>query len=263
VNAIKWIYPLGLRQRLAYRFVVRSRKWPSNPDEPHKLALAPASLTKLSRTDVAHRNIAWLGFYELTLSRQIAKLARRPGGLLVDVGANAGYYSCMWASLLPGNRCLAFEASPRNFAMLRENIVSAGLESQIDLFGVALGKTQGRMDFDPGSIEQTGWGGLSIVHTEDCLAVEVKRLDQVVPPDSQIEVLKIDTEGADAWVLEGAKALLHDKRIHHVFFECNFPRMKQLGIEPESPVSFLRNCGYHVRELAGGHSNKEFYACTD
>ena len=49
----------------------------------------------------------------------------------------------------------------------------------------------------------------------------VVTLDEELKDVSFIDVLKIDTEGADTWVLEGAAFLLRQKRIRHVFFEEN------------------------------------------
>ena len=87
---------------------------------------------KLVPGDCISDVIAFTGVYELKLSRRISELARR-GGILIDVGANLGYYSLMWAALNPRNKCIAFEASPRNIEILRHNISTNGLDKQITL----------------------------------------------------------------------------------------------------------------------------------
>ena len=96
--------------------------------------------------------------------------------------------------------------------------------------------------------------------TGNCVTVDVKRLDDLVPDRMNVSVLKIDTEGADAWVLEGAQRLLLERRIQHVFFECNATRMRQLGIATSRPTDILNDCGYRVAELKGAAAGTEFYA---
>lgn len=61
------------------------------------LEFAPQINLKLQRTEIGHKSIALCGFYELEVTRQIVALAKQ-GGLFVDVGANYGYYSCLWAA---------------------------------------------------------------------------------------------------------------------------------------------------------------------
>jgi hypothetical protein len=69
------------------------------------------------------------------------------------------------------------------------------------------------------------------------------RLDHALP-DQTIDVLKIDVEGADTWVLQGCETLLEQKRVRHIFFEQNEARMKPLGIGRDEAVTFLRSVGY-------------------
>jgi FkbM family methyltransferase len=233
---------------------------PTPREGGYRLALAPTSLRTLLPTDVGHRQIAWMGFYELPLSRRIARLARERGGLLVDVGANAGYFSCLWTSLRTDNKCVAFEASPRNQAMLRENVAAAGLSGWIEIQACALGRADGVLPFDLGPPDQTGWGGFSQSEGPNTVSVAVRRLDEVLTGGQQISVLKIDVEGADAWVLEGTEKLLRERRVDHVFFERNEHRMQTLGIGSEIANDVLSACGYQVTPLTGDCRGTEFHA---
>jgi FkbM family methyltransferase len=204
----------------------------------------------LQPSDVAHRHLALTGFLELALSREIRRRARG-GGLLLDVGANAGYFTLLWLAGGRENRVIAFEAAPRPLALLRENLSRNGLVSRVRLIESAAGSRSGRMAFDPGPAEQASWGGLSLSPGEGALEVDVVRLDDVVPPEVKVEVLKVDVEGADFWVLEGAKSLLASGRVEVVFFEQNLERMQRLGIDPEAPRELLERSGYRVRPLPG------------
>ncbi|NEO43483.1 MAG: FkbM family methyltransferase [Moorea sp. SIO4A3] len=224
--------------------------------ENANLEFAPQIKLKLMPTDASHKMIAFCGFYELPVSRRIAKLSRS-GGLMVDVGANYGYYSCLWAAASSQNKVIAFEASPKNSSALKHNIINNRLETQIDIREIALGKESGNLRFDLGPDEQSGWGGLVVENSPNTIEVPVVSLDEVfVNNNDHIDVLKIDTEGADTWVLQGAEQLLRSHRIKHIFFEENKVRMSKLDIKPGEAQKFLQNCGYRLESLGPG----EWYA---
>jgi hypothetical protein len=77
-------------------------------------------------------------------------------------------------------------------------------------------------------------------------------LDESLSTERFIDVMKIDIEGADTWVLMGAEALLRDKLIGRIFYEENTTRMRELGIAPGEAESFLQSLGYRVLRLDGG-----------
>lgn len=249
---LRRVRPLWLREKLYFHSSAK-KSWPLGI-ESISLEMAPVTLRYFCKDDLMHRQIAWLGFYELPLSKQIKELAME-GGLLIDVGANIGYYSCLWAGLRKDNNVYAFEPSPRVFQMLHSNIRAAGLDSRVQVFASALGKEKGAVCFDPGPDNQSGWGGITRETGGGTIIVESERLDDVAPDGLMIDALKIDTEGADTEVLFGAERLLNERRIRRIFFEVNVPRMRRLGFQPLDVMNFLSKCGYKVTPL---HENGEF-----
>jgi FkbM family methyltransferase len=192
--------------------------------------------------DVISDSIAFTGIYELALSRRLCSLARR-GGTMIDVGANLGYFSLLWAAAGPDNRCVAFEASPRNVNLLRENVSRNGMDRQIRVLACAAGAAGGTLSFDPGPADQTGWGGFTLQATEGSMDVDVVRVDEHVDAES-IALLKIDAEGADTWVLQGCERLLQTRAIHEIWYEQNAVRMEGLGISRDAAGLFLGKFGY-------------------
>lgn len=131
----------------------------------------------------------------------------RQGGLLVDVDANMGYFSLLWAGVNPSVRVISFEAAPRNIALLKNNVTRNRLEDRIKIIPKAVGKSSGTISFEAGPAEQTGWSGITTSDTASTITVPLVRLDQELP-DPSIDVHKIDVEAADTWVLFGCEALL-------------------------------------------------------
>jgi len=244
------LLPNRFKQSLYYRYYhTRHSQWRSL-FEAAPLALARnVSMFGLLPGDVISGNIAFNGFYELALSQHIIKRAKE-GGLLVDVGANMGYFSLLWAAKSPAGRVVAFEAAPRNVVLMQNNIRRNGFSERITLVPKAAGNRAGTAAFDAGPAEQTGWGGISSTTSDTTVLVPLVRLDEELP-DGPIEVLKIDVEGADTWVLLGCESLLKAKRVRTIYFEQNKDRMAQLGIDVGEAKTFLHDLDYTCVPLGG------------
>ena len=240
--------PPRLRGSVYYRRYRSQRdQWPELYQEA-PLHFAPGYRMNLWPSDEGHSNIAFTGIYEIDLSRRIAELGKK-GGLMVDVGANYGYFSLLWAAARVGNRVIAIEASPRNQESLRSNVALNGLGPRIDVRGVAVGEKPGLLPFNVGNEAQTGWGGFTRATDGSSVKVEVVTLDSVVAERDTVNVLKVDVEGADTWVLYGARQLLEEKRIKNIFFEHNSERMTALGIRDGAARRFLESVGYRVKRI--------------
>ena len=240
--------PLAARVALYYR-LYRARA-ADRPDlyTAASLAFAPAVRMRLQPGDEIHDCIAYTGLYEVALTRHIMQRART-GGLLVDVGANFGYFSLLWAATGPANRAVAFEASPRNIPGLRHNVMSNGFSARICVEACAASRTAGVLAFDPGPMGQTGWGGAANGKTSNTVNVPAVRLDVILASEACIDVLKIDVEGAEPWVLEGAERLLSEQRVRQIFFETNKPRLAALDLPPDASEKLLQAAGYAVSPL--------------
>jgi len=130
------------------------------------------------------------------------------GGTFLDIGANIGYFSLL-ASKLVGNkgRIIAFEPNPVTMKRLKQNI-DLNCTKNIELIEVALSNQDGEVHlFCPQdethgftSMRNQGWQKV------DSYKVQTKLLDDVLPIDiSRIDLIKIDVEGAELLVFEGAK----------------------------------------------------------
>ena len=244
------ILPNRFKESLYYRYYhTRHADW-RGLSESAPLAFAPhITMHGLLPGDVISGNIAFNGFYELPLSQRIAGLARR-GTTFVDVGANMGYFSLLWAGVNPNGRAIAFEAAPRNVAMIEKNIAANHLTDRVTLVPKAAGDRSGTISFDIGPAEQTGWGGISPADSATTIDVPVVRIDEELP-NMPIDVLKIDVEGADTWVLRGCEALLKARQIGLIFFEQHTERMEKLGIAEGEAQMFLRDLGYDYSRVGG------------
>jgi len=182
----------------------------------------------------------WLGSYEATKQIKIIELVR-PGMVCWDVGANVGFYTLLFAELVGREgRVFAFEPLPRNVELLRRH-VDMNRYHNVRLFPCALGDFDGDVTFDPGPNAY-----MARIAAEGRLQAPCSRADtllvagEVEAPD----VIKIDVEGAEAGVLQGARRAMER---HPVIFLATHGK----AVHREC-VELLMGCGYGVHGLDGG-----------
>lgn len=132
------------------------------------------------------------------------------GDVMVDVGANIGYYSLLGSSVNGGAPVIAFEPHPVASERLRENAALNAFPN-IAVRPVAAGgrNTTARLTselVDQNHIETNGSDDEPTVKVRVVtIDSELKRLD--IDP-AAVRLVKIDTEGFEASVIEGARGLL-------------------------------------------------------
>jgi FkbM family methyltransferase len=254
---LSWLRPRRVRELLFWQLLyplLGDRLGGTGPDPRIALDLAPDVVLGLTRSDAGHIAIRYCGFVEFSLTRRILQLAAA-GGTLVDVGANHGYFTCLWAASRNTNHAIAFEPAPTAFAALEANVASNGLQDRVTLFRAAVGKTASIGRFIEAPHGQSGLGHLvpegELIDGD--VPVEVVTLDDFFGAGGRspthIDVLKVDAEGADAFVLAGGESLLRGKRIKTLFFEHDESLNRRFGIEPREPQRLLHDCGYDVRRI--------------
>jgi FkbM family methyltransferase len=124
--------------------------------------------------------------------------------IVVDAGANVGFYCMRQASRCPQGMVYSFEPSPAVFARLQHNVES-NVFRNIRIFQIALGKARGAvgLDVDSSSI-------LTKVSQNGSVSVECDMLDNKVAEAGirHIDILKVDVEGYEPEVLAGAEIAL-------------------------------------------------------
>ncbi len=211
------LLPLRIGQSAYYRlFRARSRQFP-DLFRRAPLRLAPRLRMDLVAGDECHGVIAFTGVYELALTRLVVREAKSKGGLLVDVGANFGYYSLLWAGQGSECRVMAFEASPRVFRGLQHNIETNQLSSRVEPNFLAVSDREEVLRFEEAPAGETGSGRVA---TGGGLEVAATTLDRALHHVGEVAILKIDAEGHDFSVLCGAKDAFRRRVFRHVFWEA-------------------------------------------
>jgi FkbM family methyltransferase len=174
--------------------------------------------------------------------------ALQPGGVLYDIGANAGYISLAAAQARRSAKVIAFEPLPA----LAEDVALAaqlGGFDHLSVYNVALSAENGEAElFLPTQSVHASF----VSREEGATRVKVPtvRLDDAVaagilPPPT---VIKLDVEGAEMLVLDGAAETLRTHR-PLICFECDL-NAERFGHTPGSFMGRLRALGYTRFEAA-------------
>ena len=149
------------------------------------------------------------GDYEPHLTAVFRRYCR-PGMTVVDVGANLGYYSLLAARLVGSSgRVVAFEPNSENCRLLLSS-VRLGEVANVELIPVACDRATGWAYY---STHVGSNGGLidagDVLHRPG-VVIPTFRLDDVVT--GPVDFLKLDVEGAEGRVVQGATRVLERER---------------------------------------------------
>jgi FkbM family methyltransferase len=170
----------------------------------------------------------------------------------IDVGANRGSILAEMRRVAPAGRHIAFEPLPHLSVLLRENFPG------VEVREAALSSKSGTADFAYVHGPSEGWSGLLFrplpsgeqADVEHIL-VRLEVLDDVLDPDYVPALIKIDVEGAEQQVLEGAMKTLRRHR-PIVIFEHGLGSANAFGTEPADIYRLLcDDVGLRLFDLDG------------
>jgi len=162
------------------------------------------------------------------LERILPGLIDKTDPVLFDVGANDGKTTIDFKNAFPNAHIYAFEPNKKSFSILRDNCK----DKNIICINLGFGSNDEEKILytyknDLGSPHASLYENVfTDIHKDtniDCLEIELTMLDKFAENNSidYIEFLKIDTEGNEFSILQGAQKLLEEERIGIIQFEFN------------------------------------------
>jgi len=184
--------------------------------------------------------------------------------MFLDIGANIGLVSAYVLSKVPNASIHAFEPGPAQRSLLQKTVAENRLENSLSIHAKALGKEIGERnlyvhdskEMGKGSLADTGRGGAAKE-----VKVRLSTLDEWWKANGQptVNAVKIDTEGAELWVLEGgAEFLKACKPV--VFLEIEPQNLRVYPYDHFDILDFLHTLGYSLFTLDGRQVSKENFS---
>ncbi len=230
------------------------------------------------------RNITpWIimgGMWEPNVGRVLIDYAK-PGMTVLDIGAHFGYYTVKLAMKVGSSGTLfAFEPNPEVSAVCLENIKINGLAGMTALHQLALGDASGNAIL---TRSHSNMASANLVGDQDAdfsVGVKVERLDDILNANVIVDLIKLDAEGYEKRILDGARAVLERSPNCAIMIELGLDRweryatleellplcggngrqafavqpdgtLKQMSIEEMRP--FLLTCGFHENYFLIAH----------
>lgn len=191
------------------------------------------------------------GVYE-TFETELVKKEIKNGDVVLDVGANIGYYTLIFAKLVgEKGKVFAFEPDPTNFALLKKNVETNGYRNVILVQKAVSNKTEKTRLY----LSEDNKADHRIYDSHDgrqSVEIEAIQLDDYFKDyDGRIDFIKMDIEGAEAAALQGTLNLLKKNKDVKIVTEFWPIALKRFGVNPEEYLKSLREQDfrlYHINE---------------
>jgi FkbM family methyltransferase len=199
-----------------------------------------------SLTDIVLTHYAINGTYSEHINNQLKSFFAEKGGNYIDIGANIGLTTIPVAQNARV-RCLAIEPEPRNFINLCANIAENCPHKNVEVRRLAIFVRPQTLRFELSSGENLGDHRLHIhdkargseEHERATIEVEAVCLDEIAGNLKGSLAVKIDTQGAEPFVVLGGKETL--SRAELIISEFWPYGMAQLGGNPGDLIEFLHD----------------------
>lgn len=183
----------------------------------------------------------------------LLELVAETTGEIIDVGANIGLVSILIGYQYPGRKVRAIEPAPSTVQSLRGNVELNQLKNVVT-YQIALTDRPGTIAFSANPKERAtariATAGAN--HIEEVLATTLDLFVEVEEVTT-LSLLKIDVEGFESSVLQGAQKVLSQRLPQAIFMEVCPPLTISAGYDPVSPLKSVAEAGYNwFRLMEGG-----------
>ena len=184
---------------------------------------------------------------------------------LLDIGANFGWYSLIFAKKFSTLQVHSFEPIPETYQYLKKNI---GLNSSIQNiqtwnFGFSTENTEAVFYFYPEGSVNASLANVSGNKQAQEVRCQIKKLDDFIQTENLCpDFIKCDVEGAEFRVFQGGVETLK-QNLPIVFSELLRKWSAPFGYHPNDVLNFFRELGYECFVSCGHQKFKKFTLMDD
>jgi len=222
---------------------------------------------------IGYHIIVQNGIYEPHLTGFLRDHILKPNIVAIDVGANAGYYSVMLAqaayrdvgkgAFTGHGKVFIFEPNPEQAGIIGSNLMINAVTDYCEFFPYLVGEYE---DQSRGfKIRDSYKGGCSVFDTmkfgDSYKSIGVKQvtLDNTIPVEQKIDLLRIDAEGADFHVIRGAERIINENKTIKVIFEYCETHLAAAGETRTGVFEWLKDRGFSFMVCNPNHTTEIAY----
>lgn len=164
-----------------------------------------------------------------------------PDDVILELGANIGYYVCMESKILSDQGYIyAVEPSPDNVALLQANIALNEVK-HIEVFNMAMSDKAGTAKLFMGpACNLHSLVDRSDQRERESIEVQTDSVDHFLQGKKPISFLRMDVEGYETIIFEGMQETLAAPSLRKLFIEIH-----PMVIEPERMQAFFQQLQDH------------------
>lgn len=207
--------------------------------------------------DFVDNRILHFGIWEPQITAVFTEMVK-PGDVVLDVGANVGYYTLLSSALVgPAGRVYAVEPSARIRARLERNL-GVNDTQNVTVLPFGAWHSNGEAKFHVAASRNTGASTLRALKPDETACVEqvpLRRLDGAIATGDipRISLVKIDVEGAEFGALRGMTSLLERNDRLAIIVEFNPAMLRELGEAPQDLYEWLVAHGFSAQLLVNDY----------
>ena len=200
-------------------------------------------------TGVAPYLLEW-GYYEKNETELFKKIVKK-GMVILDIGANIGYYTLLAARLIGAEgKVYAFEPDPYNFSLLNKNVKINGYNN-VTTVQKAVFSQSGKMQL---FLDKNNLGGHSLskanVNKSNSTSTEVTSIDDYfINSKQKIDLVKMDVQGLEMKVIEGMDNVIKENKEIQIILEFWPWGLQNAGSSSPTLLNKLGEYGFTLYDI--------------
>ena len=158
---------------------------------------------------------------EVESTKNLQRILRK-GDIVIDIGANIGYYALMEARLVAETgKVYACEPIPKSIELLKKSI-EANHYANIEILNIALGDRNGTAEIYLS--RNSNWHSMSDLRTFEemgKMVVEVRTVDKLLEDTDFPNFIRMDVEGYESKVIKGMENTMKNSKLTGLFIEIH------------------------------------------
>lgn len=190
------------------------------------------------------------GYYEPYII-ELLKREIKPGDVVIDVGANIGYHTLLFAKLVGlTGKVYAFEPHPETFALLKKNVEVNKYTNVIIEQKAITNKSETVKLYADAEGRNTDNSILKTNRTTDkYIEVPAISLDEYFQKIPTVNFIKMDIEGGEYQALQGMQKLLPQNKNIKMITEFTPVHLEQQNIDPKEFIALLKQCQFELLNI--------------
>ncbi|NSW46006.1 MAG: FkbM family methyltransferase [Bacteroidales bacterium] len=218
IKTIMFIINHPLNKRNKRKSIIRYLKWQINSYlNPYKIIypFTERSYLIVAKGMTGATGNVYCGLHEFIEMSFLLHFLRQDD-LFVDIGANIGSYTIL-ASAHVGAKTISFEPVPETFSILLQNIAINNVFNKVTTYNLAVGNTNGVINFTK---DHDTMNHAAISSDSNVIEVKICKCDDILKNQNPT-LLKIDVEGYETEVINGAFETLKKESLKAIIIELN------------------------------------------